>query len=433
MSNSTYKHLSLEERKTIESLLNTPHIQLRQIAKNLSRSEKAIRYEITKHITIRVRSNQHNKCGRQNTCCIQRLCTHCISGTCSQCKYESCNELCDQFIPKPLCNRTNRFPYVCSGCSKIEKCKLPKAFYISSMANTQAKRDNSIWKMGPQLSPKEMKKVGEVLKAGIKKKQSIDVVIHENSLPLSTSTAYRHIANRHFAGVINLDLKKQVSYAKRPSKVTQTPLNYDYLEGRRYCDFCDGLCTWDASLPIWEMDTVIGKKNADEKCVLSLLHRPSNLQLYFLLERKDSLEVSKIFTVFKQVLGYDLFKETFPIILTDNGSEFSDPLSLETDCDTGEKLIHVYFCDPRRSDQKGKCEKSHVHFRECVPKGISMNPLSKKDINFISNMVNNYPRKQFNYNTPLTIASLTLNKKVFELNRLKPTPLDQVILTPIIR
>jgi len=28
---------------------------------------------------------------------------------------------------------------------------------------------------------------------------------------------------------------------------------------------------------------------------------------------------------------------TFPIILTDNGSEFHDPLSLETDAYTGEK------------------------------------------------------------------------------------------------
>lgn len=67
---------------------------------------------------------------------------------------------------------------------------------------------------------------------------------------------------------------------------------------------------------------------------------------------------------------------TFPVIITNNGSEFNDPLSLETDAYTGEKLVSIYYCKPRRSDQKGKCEKIHEHFRECVPKGKSMNTLT---------------------------------------------------------
>lgn len=146
--------------------------------------------------------------------------------------------------------------------------------------------------------------------------------------------------------------------------------------------------------------------------MLSLLHRPSNLQLYFLLDRKDSLEVNIILTSIKQVLDSNLFKVIFPVILTNNCSEFSDPLSLETGLDSGEKLTNIYFCTLRRSDQKGKCEKRNVHFREGV-NVISMNPLFKNDINYVSNMVNNYPREQLQYNTPLAISSLTLNKRMF--------------------
>ena len=144
------------------------------------------------------------------------------------------------------------------------------------------------------------------------------------------------------------------------------------------------------------------------------------------------LEVNRIFDAIKFYLGTSLFRETFTIILTDNGSEFHDPLSIETDPQTGEKLIDVYYARPRRSDDKGKCEKNHEHFRECVPKGASMDSLSKKDVNYVSNMVNNYPRRKFNYNSPYELALLFLNKKVLELNRLKHLSKNVVDLQPII-
>ncbi len=174
------------------------------------------------------------------------------------------------------------------------------------------------------------------------------------------------------------------------------------------------------------------EKESDEKCVLSLLHRRSNLQLYFLLRHKNMFEVMYLFDTIKTFLGIELFRETFTIILTDNGTEFHDPLSLETDPETGEKLISIYFARPRRSDDKGKCEKNHEHFREKIPKGYSMNGLTKHDINFVSNQVNNYVRRKLNYQSPYIIAKLVLNEKVLELNRLHSIPPKAVDLTPIL-
>ena len=87
----------------------------------------------------------------------------------------------------------------------------------------------------------------------------------------------------------------------------------------------------------------------------------------------------------KRCPGSELFSMTFPIILTDNGSEFHNPLSRESDVNMGEKLINIYFASPRRSDDKGKCEKNHKHFGEKIPKGYSMNTFTKHDIIFISN------------------------------------------------
>lgn len=61
-----------------------------------------------------------------------------------------------------------------------------------------------------------------------------------------------------------------------------------------------------------------------------------------------------------------------------------------------------------------------------------MNTLIQKDTNYVSNMVNNYPRKSLNYNSPIDIATLSLNKKVLSLNMLTHLNIEQVKLTPII-
>lgn len=432
MSNSGYHHLFSEERKAIEADLNIPNITLKSIAIELNRSPKCIRYEITTHRYVRIRSNQHNKCGRQAICTVQRLCTHCVSGYCKGCTNDNCNELCEDFIETPVCKRTERFPFVCSGCPNIDQCRLPKYFYSAAKADSQALSDNTYWRVGPKKSAAEMEQVTSSISKGVKNGHSIEVIIAEDNLPISTSTAYRYIEKRYIGDIANIDLKRKVRYLVRKPKIKQISMDYDYLDQRRFEDFTSILLDLDSSVNIWEMDTVEGKKGENEKCVLSLLHRKSNLQLFFLMPCKNMLEVNKIFDAIKLVLGAELFKATFSVILTDNGSEFKDPLSIETMPGTGEKVISIYYCHPKRSEEKGKCEKNHEHFRECVPKGLSMNPLSKHDINHVSSMVNNYPRKQFGFKTPYQIASVFLNEKVFILNRLKSVPSKDVKLTPIL-
>ena len=180
------------------------------------------------------------------------------------------------------------------------------------------------------------------------------------------------------------------------------------------------------------MDTIIGLRQ-EEACVLSLLYTRSNLQLFFKLNSKTTDEVTRIFDSIKSHLSDDLFKETFEVILTDNGSEFYDPENIEISNETGEKLISVFYCDPNRSDQKGKCEKNHEHFRELIPKGRSLEPYDNKDIDYVSLMVNNYSRSMFKFKTPLEVSKIFLNEKVFELNNLREIPTSKVILKPLIK
>jgi len=276
-----------------------------------------------------------------------------------------------------------------------------------------------------------MKKIISVFEEGIPNGKAPDILIHENNLNISTSTSYRYIHQRNMGSVMAVDLKRAVRYKRQDrSKVKPTPIDYDYLKGRRYEDFCRVLPDLDSTVNIWEMDTVEGKKGT-KKCALSLLYRKTNLQLYFLLEEKTMLEVQRVMDGIKKYLGAELFAQTFTIILTDNGGEFHDPLNLETDPETGDKLISIYYCRPRHSEQKGKCEKNHEHFREIVPKGSSMEGLSMKDMRYISNNVNNYCRKKLNYKSPYELSVNLLPKKVLALNNLSYLAPGQVKLIPI--
>ena len=433
MLSRTYSQLNYDDRLFIEEKLNIKDITLKQISSSLHRDGKTIREEIRNNRFISIPGNRRNKCGLQESCDKVRLCTHCVNGQCRYCRHQNCNELCGDFTGEPVCPRVQRFPYVCSNCQNLSSCKLPKFFYKAEKA--QANRDNNVRKnkYGPQKSPEEMKKIISVFEEGIPNGKAPDILIHENNLNISTSTSYRYIHQRNMGNVMPVDLKRAVRYKQQDRrKVNRTRIDYDYLNGRRYEDFCNILPDLDPAVNIWEMDTVEGKKGT-KKCALSLLYRKTNLQLYFLLEEKTMLEVQRVMDGIKEFLGAGLFAQTFAIILTDNGSEFHDPINLETDPQTGEKLISIYYCRPRHSEQKGKCEKNHEHFREMVPKGTSMDELSKKDMRYVSNNVNNYCRRKLNYKSPYELSVNLLPKKVLALNNLSYLPPGQVKLIPITR
>lgn len=59
------------------------------------------------------------------------------------------------------------------------------------------------------------------------------------------------------------------------------------------------------------------------------------------MDYKKSVFVTKIFSQLKQILGMDEFKRLFEVILTDNGTEFSDPESIEFDFNTGVNFVFI--------------------------------------------------------------------------------------------
>lgn len=103
--------------------------------------------------------------------------------------------------------------------------------------------------------------------------------------------------------------------------------------------------------------------------------------LIYLMENKTLECVEDKFNELKRVLGKELYSKIFEVILTDNGSEFLNPLSIKKFDD--EIVSSVFYCDPGASWQKGAIEKNHEYIRYVLPKGSSFDELREKDVKLL--------------------------------------------------
>ncbi|VWL93026.1 Uncharacterised protein [Collinsella aerofaciens] len=112
----------------------------------------------------------------------------------------------------------------------------------------------------------------------------------------------------------NMELRRKVGY--RPRKRVTVRAATRHSARRSYAAFL--ALGEDACAAAWEMDTVEGSR-ADSACILTLLHRPSRLQLYLPLPAKDAACVAAALGGVRSVLGPDGMGRVFRAVLTDNG------------------------------------------------------------------------------------------------------------------
>lgn len=146
------------------------------------------------------------------------------------------------------------------------------------------------------------------------------------------------------------------------------------------------------------------------------------------MNRCTAASVRAVFDRLKNRLDTD-FHLLFHTILTDRGSEFGRPETLETGI-YGEKCSHIYYCDPMRSGQKGGVENAHTLLRMVLPKGTSFEFLTQWDVNLIVNHINSMPRESLGGHTPYETALWTYGESTLKALQLRPIPPDEVNLTP---
>ena len=350
------KHLTLNERETIEEMLKN-NFNLTEIGKAIGKHRTTISKEILNH-RFEKKSIQYGttfaNCTNINNCQF------------AGCK--SCNKSCKNFTERK-CELLNKAPYVCNGCKKKSHCKFSKFYYRAKDADAEYKNFRTESRIGIRISQEEIYEINNIITPLIKDKhQSINHVFinHPDLLYFSKPTFYSYL-NSNLFSFRNIDLTRKISYKPRKDdKKRRTRTESIIRIGRTYKDFLNYL-TLKPYASIVEMDTVEGIKGG--KVFLTLLFRNYNFMLIFLMENKTMECVEKVFINIRKIIGHDEFKRLFEVILTDNGTEFSDPESIEIDMNTGEKVSSVFYCDPSCSWQKGSIEKNHEFIRYILPKG----------------------------------------------------------------
>ena len=374
-----HKHLTLSDRNDI------------QLGLERGETFKAIGQSILKDPTTVSKEVKRNRQVRESTC---------------------------HNLPCPLLDKA---PFVCNGCPKRrQNCGYKKIFYLAKQAQKQYEQILVEAREGTPLNSKTFWEMDKVISDGVKKGQHIYHILKTHNLDVSSSTVYRHI-RKGYLSIAPIDLARAVKFKeRRKSKLPSIPK--EAKKGRSYEVFQSYLAL--NQLNSWlEMDTVMGRTGG--KVLLTFNLSFCNFIFARLLDNKTALEVTKHLYDIKNTFHQadKDFCQLFPVILTDNGGEFARVDDIEMDVRGESKL---FFCDPNRSDQKGRIEKNHTLIRDILPKGTSFDNLTQEDINLVCSHVNSVKRAALNGKSSYELFAFTYGEEIPKLLGISNIPAEDV-------
>lgn len=422
-----HKHLTLDDRCHIQASLNAVH-SFRQIARSINKDPSTISKEVRHH---RVPSSTGavgripNKCILKSDCTVKGLCDKydCKVSFCRSCK--KCNTICPDF-KEEICHLLSKPPYVCNGCKLLNRCVLDKYFYRALSADKSYRANLVDCRVGLSYTEDELKYMDEIITPLVKKKQSIHhiCVTQADNILCSERTIYK-LVEQGVLTVRNIDLPRKIRYRPR-LRNNSYKVDRRCRIGRTYQDF-QAYIKEHPDTPIVQMDSVEGCKGG--KVLFTIFFTQSDLLLIYLRDHNTSQSVIDVFNSLYEMLGKETFMRLFPIILTDNGSEFSNPRAIEYD-EHGQLRTKLFYCDPSSPHQKPEIERSHEFIRMVLPKGKSFDDLTENDVNVLSCHINSLIRKKLNDRSPITTFSFFHGDLILRKLGLQAIPPGEVTLTP---
>lgn len=404
--------------RTIREIADHLHVAVSTVSKEIKRNSTP---ESTRYIYQRIK----NICTKKRECQVRDICHKSCLQFCTKCKEGLCNQICPDF-EAARCPKLNKPPYVCNGCPGRFGfgCDYGYRFYDAKLANDLAEERKSSSRRGIDCTKKELERAEMLVKPLLDKNQSLQHIwnTHGDELPMSMRTFYRYI-NEGYVNITNLDLNKKVKYKPRKHDEPKAPRKD--MKGRNYEDF--EKLPLELQFSAVEMDCVEGRKR-EKPAILTLLFRRYSFQLMILLPEKTQKEVEKALNLIEELCDGE-FSKHFGIILTDRGSEFLDFDLIEKGAD-GKQRCKVYYCDPMKSGEKGRCEKNHVELRKIFPKGSSILGITEAHVALMCSHVNSYTRLSLGGKAPYTLASQVLPMSLIEALGIEFIPPDDVVLKP---
>lgn len=422
-----FTHLTLDDRITIQQGLKEGK-SFKAIGLETAKDGSTISKEIKRSIEFKktgCHGSNYNACLIKRDCSYRKICNKpdCKTKYCKNCTI--CNKHCSSFVEK-ICYKKDKPPYVCNGCESLNKCALEKKFYKAHSAHDAYKEILSESRSGVAITKTELAQLNGLISPLIKQGQSIHHVYSNNSAEMIVGerTLYNYFDYNLFSA-INLDLPRKVRLRKR-KKTKEHKVDKKCCINRKLEDYKRFL-EENNSPSVVQMDTVEGIKG--EKVLLTIHFVAAKFMLAFIRDRNTAQSVTEVFNYLYDLLGHDDFVRLFPLLLTDNGSEFSDPVSVEFN-KSGGRRTWVFYCDPNASYQKGAAENNHEFIRRIIPKGKSFKHLIQNDVNLMMNHINSYTRKDLNDKSPRQVFEFMFGRDILEKLGCECISPNDIILKP---
>ncbi len=327
-----------------------------------------------------------------------------------------------------VCPKLLKAPFVCNGCEKKSRSSCPYRRQLYTAKKAQAEYDTVLVesRTGIPLNKESFYETERIISEAVQNGQHIYHIIQSNNLPISTATVYRHIQKRYYS-ITPMDLPRAVKFKPRNSKES------DYVpkwarEGRTFDDFL-AFVEDNSDLPLVQLDTVIGRIGG--KVIMTVHFVNSDFMIGLLLENKTAAEAANKIQALKaelKSLGFN-FGDIVPLLLTDNGGEFSIVSAFENDAE-GNAESNMFFCEPCSPHEKAEIEKNHTLFRDIVKTGTSFDDFTQETVNLIFSHVNAVKRKQFNGKSAYDMFSFYYSEVLASALGISFVPANEVIQSP---
>lgn len=200
---------------------------------------------------------------------------------------------------------------------------------------------------------------------------------------VTTQTLYNWV-DLGLCNVKNIDLLKKAGWKTHPKKVRE----HKKCLGRSI-DERPSIVDSRLDFGHWEGDGIVGKDHKGHW--ITLIERKTRMGFVFNVEDKQSIRIVEVIDKMESMFGA-LFPLVFKTITFDNGTEFSNSALME-----GNRRTKIYYAHPYSSWERGSNENWNGLVRRYFPKGTSFDNVQDDDLQRIQHMINNLPRKMFNY------------------------------------
>lgn len=417
-SNNKNLHLTVQERIIIEKGIENGSTKA-AIALTIGKDKSTVGKEIKKHRELVHKSSYKINCANMKNCSHNHVCDNCADF-------------------KPFtCNRRDRSPGACNGCSKYTYCRYDKYRYKADFSHKKYREDLVDSRTGINMSYEECKAMADIIVPLIKAGHSpYQIVTNHPELNISEKTLYNYIENGIFRefGLLDIDLriKTKRKIAKKASNKYKKREDKKYLNGRTYDDFINYTAE-NKNLSVVEMDTVYNNGSTGP---FMQTFKFLDYSFMFIVYQEEKMAKSMVEGVdlLEKILGKDLFSEEVAIIKTDRGSEFCDAEGFEKE-ENESRRTRIFYCDPMASGQKGSLENNHKEIRYICPKENDLKDLglnSQEKANLIVSHINSQSKEHLKGKSPLEVMefmnpALYQKFKDFGIERINK---DNIVLKP---